>query len=313
MDAAAIANSDAAAPVVTLTGETMGTSWRVLYAAPPGLAESTVRQAVTERLDGLVAEMSHWLPSSHLCAFNRAEAGSWVSLPPDFARVIDTALRVAAMSGGAFDPAAGRLVDAWGFGPPGACPPPDDRTIAAALSAGGWRRLRWDAEAGRLFQPGGVSLDLSGIAKGYGVDAVGDTLSRLGVRHRLVEVGGELAGTGVRPDGDPWWVDLEDPPGCATAPIRVALHGIAVATSGRYVRGDHSLDPRTGRPPVNDVVSVSVLASSAMLADALATAITVLFPDLSSLAPLAPAARVVTVSGGKAAEHLTPALRAMLD
>jgi len=313
MDATSIASCDPAAPIVALSGETMGTTWRVLYAAPPGSADGQVGQAVASRLAGLVDQMSHWLPSSRLCAYNRAPAGSWIGLPADFARVIDAALRVAALSDGAFDPAIGRLVDAWGFGPPGPCPPPGASAVMAARECGGWRRLRWDAASARLYQPGGLSLDLSGIAKGYAVDAVGELLCDMGVAHWLVEVGGELAGRGLRPDGDPWWVDLEDPPGSLTAPIRVALHGIGVATSGRYVRGEHSLDPRTGKAPTNAVVSVSVIASSTMLADALATAITVLHPNLEALAPLDPAARILTLIDGRIEEHLTPAMRSMLD
>ena len=82
----------------------------------------------------------------------------------------------------------------------------------------------------------------------------------------------------MRPDGDPWWVDLEDPPGVALPRLRIALHGIAVATSGDYRRGAHTLDPRTGRAIANGLRSVSVIHKSAMLADAWATALTVLGP-----------------------------------
>jgi len=139
---------------------------------------------------------------------------------------------------------------------------------------------------------------------------VAATLAQLGIVHALVEIGGELVGFGVRPDGQPWWVDLETPPGVAVAPLRIALHGLAVATSGDSRRGRHTIDPRTGRPIDNGVVSVSVIAADALTADAWATALTVLGPAGDALAAAQGiAARIVTATGG---EVLTPALAAML-
>jgi len=215
------------------------------------------------------------------------------------------------MSGGAFDPTIGRLVDLRGFGPVAAPAPPDAGAVDAAMTASGWRRLAFSAGDRRLYQPGGVSLDLSGIAKGFAVDAVADVLARVGVVHCLVEIGGELAGRGVRPDGQPWWVDLETPPGVALPPLRIALHGIAVATSGDYRRGDHTLDPRTGRSIGNNVVSASVIAADALTADAWATALTVLGPvaGMALAAAEGIAARIVTREGR---EYLSPALAGML-
>lgn len=251
--------------------------------------------------------MSHWAPGSTISRFNRAGPGAWMPIERDFARVLDTALDLAAATRGAFDPTIGRLSDLWGFGPAGPMPIPRDAAIEDACGSAGWHRLAFDSDAGRIRQPGGLAIDLSGIAKGFAVDAVADTLSAMGIRHLLVEIGGELVGRGVRPDGEPWWVDLETSPDSAAPPLRVALHGIAVATSGDYVRGAHSIDPRTGRPPGNRVHSVSVIADSAMQADALATAATILFPDLSALGDDL-IARVVTDDG----EYLTPGLQAML-
>ncbi|MFC3580030.1 FAD:protein FMN transferase [Sphingomonas hylomeconis] len=313
IDGSAFASHDPAAPIVALDGLTMGTSWRVLFVPPRGADTGVVQRAIVTRLAGLVAEMSHWDSGSILARFNRAAAGTWTTLPPDFAHVMAAGLRSAALSEGAFDPAIGRLVDLWGFGPPGAMPAPDAAEIAAARAASGWQRLDFDPAARRLRQPGGVALDLSGIAKGHAVDALADVLRASGVRHALVEVGGELAGFGIRPDGDPWWVDLEAPPGADLPPLRVALHGLAAATSGDYARGAHNLDPRTGRPAAHGVVSVSVLHASAMEADAWASALTVLGPGGITLADrMGLAARIVTVTGGAMREHLSAALTAML-
>jgi thiamine biosynthesis lipoprotein len=310
IDPAAFAGLDRTAPVVDLAGATMGTTWSVRFVPPSQSDVAAVRAAIVFRLDSIVAGMSHWEPGSLLSRFNRAAAGSWTNLPPDFAHVIATALRIAEITDGAFDPAIGRLVDAWGFGAVPVTGTPDEAAIDAAMRASGWRLLRFDPAARRLCQPGGLALDLSGIAKGFAVDAVAEMLAAKGVRHALVEVGGELAGRGVRPDGEPWWVDLEAPPGVDAEPLRVALHGLAVATSGNYRRGDHNLDPRTGRPADHGVRSVSVLHPSAMTADAWATALTVGGgPAVHAAEAYGIAARILSDDG----ESSTPALAAMLE
>lgn len=292
--------------MVTLDGATMGTTWRVLYAAHVPAGE--VRAAIEARLDDLVAQLSHWEPDSALCDFNRAAAGTWVTLPDDLARVVDAGLRIAQATGGAFDPAIGALVDLWGFGPPGPMPVPNEAAIAAALARSGYRRLRWDADARRLHQPGGIALDLSGIAKGHAVDAIADLLAARGIRHCLVEIGGELAGRGLRPDGDPWWVDLETPPGLTLPPLRLALHQQGVATSGTYRRGNHNLDPRTGRPPPNGVVAVSVVGPGALLADALASAASVMLPAHDPCTPRGMGMRTIAVRSGAIFETINAPL-----
>ena len=130
-----------------------------------------------------------------------------------------------------------------------------------------------------------------------------------------MEIGGELVGRGIRPDGDPWWVELEVPPGATLPPLRVALHELAVATSGDYRRGAHTLDPRTGQPATNGVLSVSVLHATAMEADAWATALAVLGSSCGLAAARAAglAARIVAVVDGQVLEELSPALRAMIE
>ncbi|KQX20012.1 MULTISPECIES: FAD:protein FMN transferase [unclassified Sphingomonas] len=286
----------------------MGTGWSVRFAAPSGCDPARVEAAILARLDTIIVEMSHWRPDSLISAFNRGEPASWHDLPADFAEVIAASLHVAERSGGVFDPTIGQLVDLAGFGPDPRQRDASDASLAHARQTTGWQRLR--LLDGRLLQPGGLALDLSGIAKGHAVDAVADALGALGIAHALVEIGGELAGRGVRPDGDPWWVDLENPPDIPLPRLRIALHGIAVATSGDYRRGAHSIDPRTGRSTANGVRSVSVIHRSAMLADAWATALTVAGPE----AGLALAAReriAARIVGDR--EWLSPALVEMLE
>jgi thiamine biosynthesis lipoprotein len=159
--------------------------------------------------------------------------------------------------------------------------------VAAALAQRASCRPRLDRVQRRLYQPGGAVLDLSSVAKGHAVDRLALRLEALGVRHYLVEAGGELRGAGVKADGQPWWVELEGVPDAIGAPIPqsvVALHGLAVATSGDYRRyfhhaqrrASHTLDPRSGYPIANDLASVTVLAPTCMAADALSTALTVM-------------------------------------
>ncbi|MBB4857694.1 thiamine biosynthesis lipoprotein [Novosphingobium chloroacetimidivorans] len=301
------------APVVDLAGETMGTTWHVRLAAPPAFNRTALLSAIEGRLEAILAQMSHWRADSLLGRFNRAGGGTWITLPPDFRTVLEAGLVVAERSGGAFDPAIGALVDAWGFGPEPAMTMPSPAELEQAHAVSGSARLAYDREASRLRQSGGVRLDFSGIAKGFAVDALGAVLLRHGCRHALVEIGGELLGLGLRPDGDPWWVDLETPDQ-GISPLRVALHQMAVATSGDYVRGRHTIDPRTGAP-VEHALSVSVLHASAMWADAWATALGVLQgAEMEALASReALAVRTLTRVDGTLHEWISPALQAMID
>jgi len=275
-----------------LQGRTMGTNWSVQFVGPATPDLIGWERGIQAQLDAVVAEMSTWEPGSNLSRFNRAAAGTWQVMPPACFDVLMQGLDVARRSGGACDPAAGALVNLWGFGPtrrhdePG-FQPPGTSDVQAARQRGGWQRLRVDAANSRVLQPGGVELDFSGIAKGFGVDQVAAYLSGRGVRDHLVEVGGELRGTGMKPDGQPWWVALETPPGTALDETVVALHGLSVATSGDYRRffdwagrrHSHTIDPRDGLPVRNGVASVTVLHRACMLADAWSTALTVLGPD----------------------------------
>lgn len=300
------------APLVDLGGETMGTTWHVRLAAPHGFARGALEQAIASRLEAILAGMSHWRADSVLGRFNRAAGGTWMHLPRDFATVLEAGLEVFERSGGAFDPAIGALVDAWGFGPEPAAGPPDGSELERLRVRSGAVHLAFDRDTGRLRQPGGLGLDFSGIAKGFAVDALGEVLRAHGCNHALVEIGGELLGLGLRPDGDPWWVDLETP-ARAIAPMRVALHQLAVATSGDYVRGRHTIDPRSGRP-VEHALAVSVIHKSAMLADAWATALGVLpAPEVRALAAQETlAVRAITHAQAGPCEWISPALEAML-
>lgn len=293
----------------------MGTTWTVQAVAPPAGLAAHVEQVLGE----VVAQMSHWEPGSALSAFNRAPAGAWRQIPPEFSSVLAAARAVAEASGGAFDATVGALADLWGFGPSGPQPVPDSAAVTALLGG----RIEHDPLLLRARRFAPAALDFSGIAKGYAVDAVAARLHALGVADFLVEIGGEFVGAGIQPDGQPWWVDCEDVPGAGLAGLRLALHGLAVATSGDYRRWfaadgrryAHTVDPRTGMPLDNGVASVTVLHAQCMLADAWATALTVLGPEAGP----ATAERenlpmlMVVREGTGFREFVSPQLAAMLD
>jgi len=317
-----------------LAGVSMGTDWSVRLMLPPGV-DADLQGMLQEELDQIVAQMSHWDSASLLSRYNRAPAGSWHALPPQFFAVMDYALAVREETGGAYDPAAGSLVNLWGFGPTSRYDQagfyaPDRELVAAVLAERQGRRPRLDRDRRALYQPGGAILDLSSVAKGYAVDCLAQRLEALGLRHYLAEVGGELRGAGVKHDGQPWWVELEGVPDTADSSATpavpqsvVALHGLAVATSGDYRRyfhharrrASHTLDPRTGYPIANQVASVTVLAPTCMAADALSTALTVMgvgdglpFAEVRGLA-----ARYLVREGDGLREVHTAAWRALLQ
>ncbi|MBD3820271.1 MAG: FAD:protein FMN transferase [Brevundimonas diminuta] len=310
----------------SLSGETMGTTWSVRLVPPPGAAQGDFAAAVEEELARIVAVFSPWEADSEICRFNAAPAGTW-ALSDDFWALLTQALDLADDVNGAVDPSLGALVDLWGFGPPGPrsvlLPLPSDEEIETARAVSGWQKLRLHREAQAAIQIGGMKLDFSGIAKGHAVDRVSDRLSALGATSHLVEIGGELKGRGVKPDAQPWWVEIEAVAGSPAPRTVAALVDLAMATSGEGRRAfthegrlySHTLDGATGRPVDNGLAQVTVLDASAMRADALATALTVLGPiegpELAEALGLAAHFTERTPDG--LIERMTPAFAAMLD
>ena len=320
--------------VWTLDGQTMGTTWSARVIAPPGSDKAVFRTAIEQELATVVGLFSPWEPSSEVSRFNNAPAGMWAVSQP-FWELLDAAMDLGDETNGAVDPTLGALVDLWGFGPPGPRSPllpiPAAEEIETARRVSGWNRLRLNRQARGVVQMGGpeeastagMRLDFSGIAKGHAVDRVSDRLTALGATSHLIEIGGELKGRGVKPDAQPWWVELEavaDSPAPRTV---VALLDLAVATSGDYRRAfthdgrlySHTLDGSTGRPVDNGLASVSVLHPSAMKADAYATALTVMGPfDGPEFAEAMNIAACFTQRTERGlVEQVTPAFAAMMD
>ena len=280
---------------VALRGHTMGTTWSATLVAPRGADAAGLERGIQTELDRVVAQMSTYEDDSDLVRFNRAPAGSWHRLLPEFYGVLEHALALAADSGGAYDPTVAPLVDLWGFGA-GTREHriPDAAAIAMARERIGWQRIKLDPRTRSAFQPGGVWIDLSSIAKGFATDQVGRFLEGRGVADYLVDVGGELRARGRRPDGRDWHVAIERPdaaPGAVETPEQferaLALRDMSIATSGDYRhafehggrRYSHHIDPRSGWPVEHRIASASTLARECMHADAIGTVLMVLGPE----------------------------------
>lgn len=265
-----------------ISGPTMGTRYAVTFYAQPSLNHEALERDLHAAVTMVDEQMSTWNPQSDLMAFNRLETGVWFDMPPQLATVVGAALDIGHLSGGSFDIAIGDLVCAWGFGPARETPEDKGWTAAALEIDGSGRRLRKLAT---------VSIDLSGIAKGFGVDELCRVLEFHGVRHYLASIDGELRAAGGKPDGSPWQVAIEAPEeGRRDVDGTVEIFDGALATSGDYRhvverdgrRYSHTIDPRTRQPLRNGIASVTVLAPTCMAADAWATALMVLGPQLGT-------------------------------
>ncbi|MGF2735228.1 FAD:protein FMN transferase [Marinobacter sp. DUT-1] len=244
-------------------------------------------KGIETELEKVDAAMSTWREDSELSRLNRMpDQSEWVEISEPLHEVLAKAVEVSKLTDGAFDVTIGPVVNLWGFGPE-ARPEqvPTEQELARVLSATGYEQLalRDEPPAVRADKP--QYIDLSAIAKGYGVDAVARYLDSEGVSAYLVEIGGEVRVQGRKPGGDAWRLAIEQPISEGREVNRVvALETEAMATSGDYRnyyesegrRYSHTIDPETGKPITHNLASVTVLAEDCMTADALATGFNVM-------------------------------------
>jgi thiamine biosynthesis lipoprotein len=304
----------------------MGTTWRVDLFASTDHSQASLLRNITAELDRIVSQMSHWRDDSDLSRFNNTAAAQWVELPSELFHVIESAVSLCKETGGAFNAGIGPLVDAWGFGPksPPTDAPPADAAVAKHAIGCGSHGIQINPDGRRVFQPGGVRFDLSSIAKGYAVDRVCEMLDVPGISSCLAEIGGELRSRGVKPNGEPWWVAVEQPPDAEGFPETViGLCGLSVASSGNYrryfehegTRYSHTIDPRSGRPAGDAITSVTVVHEQCMLADAYSTAIAVLGPHdgMAFANRLGIAAQLISRKGNSYGVSCSSTFQEMLD
>jgi len=272
-------------------GQTMGTTYRVLL--HENVLDEDTKQSLSVKISQLLSILdggifSTYAPDSQLSQLNRTAPGLSYLGSTELVQVLNAAMQVHNLSGGAFDISIKPLIDLWGFG---AKTPrngiPSLTEIEQAITRKGMEKLLLDKSTRAIIRTEDVTLDLSAIAKGFAVDQLASLLEGEGQENFLVEIGGEVVTRGSRADGEYWQLGIENPVPGETGvfqEISIPLDKTAIAASGNYrnfffhegQRYSHTLNPVTGWPVNHNLLSVTVIAESAMLADAWATAFMVL-------------------------------------
>lgn len=265
------------ADYTNVRGQTMGTTYNIKYRDDQ---QRDFKPAIDSLLEVFNQSVNHYLPDSEITRFNQQDT-LYFDLPY-FYPVLKRSDEIVQTTNGAFDPTVAPLVNAWGFGPEDQ-QLPDSITIDSLLQLVGFDKIEYTNEYVTKKVPN-VSLNFSAIAKGGGVDVVGNYLSQRGVENFMVEVGGEVLCRGVNDKGELWKIGIDDPDRAGNMSAAVTLDNQAIATSGNYrnyyeVDGKkyaHTINPKTGQQVTHSVLSVSVIADNCMTADGYATAFMVL-------------------------------------
>lgn len=279
-----------------LSGETMGTSYHISYQLPKDADETAIQAAIDKRLQDINDSMSTYQADSTISKFNQLGKDTPIAIDADFSHVLKTSRQVYELSGGAFDPTVMPLIETWGFGSTMTVErlqsPPSAPEIAQAKALVDFDSVIQKDDS--IYKTkDGVGLDFSAVAKGYGVDVIADVLKNTyQIRNYMVEIGGEVATSGVSAQQQPWQIAIDAPIEGSTVSTRQAMAVIrqpinngasmALATSGNYRNSvvfdgkhySHTIDPTTGEPIVGGAPSVTVAAATVALADAWATALT---------------------------------------
>ncbi|MBB1363841.1 FAD:protein FMN transferase [Shewanella sp. SR44-4] len=278
-------------PIISLSGSTMGTTYHIKVVNNDRLPEPQLLQAeIDMALEVVNDQMSTYRSDSELSKFNQLQVQQSVKVSADTIKVIEEGMRLYQETDGALDITLGPVVNLWGFGPdkrPITIPTQAQIDNAKAkmgikeLSIKGLTLTKHNAD---------LYVDLSSIAKGFGVDKIAALLDKYHVSGYLVEIGGELNVKGTKADKTPWRVAVEQPTSEGQAVQQVIEPGtMSLATSGDYrnfyqengERFSHLIDPRNGYPIKHQLASATVLHSSCMTADGYATAMMVLGTEAS--------------------------------
>lgn len=281
-----------------IEGETMGTSYHIRYKQPPKVDVEVIKSAIDSRLVQINNSMSTYQDDSLITKFNRLPTGTALRVDPDFATVLSISKQVYTQSQGAFDPTVLPLIETWGFGGKMTVDrlqnPPATKDIKAAQALIDFDSIQLKNNTVNKSKDG-VALDFSAVAKGYGVDAIADVLTNdYHINNYMIEIGGEVATSGVNNQQRPWQIAIDAPLPGSTVSTRKTIAVIRqpsgtnaqpqmhLATSGNYrnrvtfegISYSHTIDPISGAPVKDGAPSVTVAADSVALADAWATALT---------------------------------------
>ncbi len=273
----------------TITGTTMGTTYsvKIRFDESPTISATSIKNKIDSTLMILNQQVSTYIPSSEISRFNALSAGEWFEISHHFQAIVEQALDVFTISGGAFDITVHPLVRLWGFGIDGGIwEPPSESDIRHAMNTIGSKYLTLSGNQIKKDIPG-LELDLSAIAKGYGVDLISQLLLDLKFNDYMVEIGGEVRCQNGNANNS-WRIGIEIPADQQQTSEGFAgvihLDDLAMATSGNYRnyfiheghRYSHTINPKTGKPVDHTLASATIITSTCMNADALATAVMVL-------------------------------------
>jgi len=271
--------------VVHLHGNTMGTTYNVKYVVDERGQVDGLQEAIDARLVEINKLMSTYDPTSELSRFNQNRYTTPFPLSDETSLVVTEAIRLGKLSHNVLDVTVGPLVNLWGFGPnkrPEKVP--SEEQISEVREYVGLDKISISEQGLKKTHPM-VYVDLSTIAKGYGVDQVAAIMEKHDLHNYLVEIGGEMRVKGERGNGEEWLIAIEKPVSTERSVQKIVSIGTnAIATSGDYrnyyemdgKRYSHLIDPRTGKPITHNLVSVTVVDPSSMTADGLATAFNVM-------------------------------------
>ncbi|HRY17596.1 MAG TPA: FAD:protein FMN transferase [Candidatus Competibacteraceae bacterium] len=278
-------------PTVRFTGATMGTSYDLKLVPAPG---QSIPADFQTRVEALLVRINKTLstydPDSELSRFNQNTKTDWIAVSPELQQIVSEGLRISELSNGAFDITIGPLVNLWGFGPAlRRDQVPSEADIAQARERVGYWQLSTRKEPPALRKSrSDLYVDLSAIAKGYGVDQLAALAETAGINHYLVSIAGEIRAKGHNGQGQPWTIAIEKPVAGQRAVERlIQLGDHSISTSGDYrnffeqngQRYSHIINPRTGRPVPQTLGSVTVITDQSMIADATATALMAAGPE----------------------------------
>ncbi len=282
--------------MISLSGKTMGTTYHVKYIDDGSVNENpqNTHKQIEAILKDVNAKMSTYIKDSELSRFNQnTQVNTSIEISQDLATVLAEAIRLNKVTEGSLDVTIGPIVNLWGFGPekrPERQPTPEQLAERQAWVGIDKITLNLSGEKPTLSKSvPQVYIDLSSIAKGFGVDQVADKLEQLNVQHYMVEIGGEIRTKGKNAEGKSWRIAIEKPTMAGERAVEsvIGLNNMAMATSGDYriyfeengKRFAHEIDPKTGYPIQHHLASITVLAPTSMTADGLSTGLFVLGED----------------------------------
>ncbi len=270
-----------------ISGATMGTQYHISALPPKGFDREQGAKGVDALLAAFSQITSTYIPDSDVNRLSAFPLDESVDISQVLSDILLISMEVSWITGGAFDVTVSPLVELWGFGVEKREQTiPAASAIEAALEEVGFQHLELDFTEPKVKLRKPLRIDLSSVAKGYGVDMLAQWLERQGITDYLVEIGGEIRAAGKSPRGDAWRVGIEKPAGLLSAGVAEAIRvsGVGLATSGDYrnyfekdgKRYSHTINPKTGYPITHTTASATVVAETAAYADALATGLLVL-------------------------------------